>query len=230
MKILSCCFIGVPDIQKKLLKKHIEKDNRLQLRKNFKSVMRAIDDLDSLNVDLIFLSIDSANDINFQVMNHINQKTQVIIISTRPDFAMKAFEYEITDYLLFPFPKERFDKALAKVRSRKKFLREFSVENFIVVKSNLKEVIVFLREIKWVEALGDYVKIVTNERNIIVLSSLKSFNAKLPGNQFLRVHKSYIVNLEMISFYNHKLIEIDGYELPLSRTRKLELDEILKLV
>jgi|TARA_R110001606_G_scaffold75862_2_gene175550 hypothetical protein len=86
---------------------------------------------------------------------------------------------------------------------------------------------VVLNDIKWIEALGDYVKLVTNEGNIVILSTMKSFEKQLPGDKFLRIHKSYIVNLEKIEKFNSKIVQVAGTQVPLSRHKKNELADAL---
>ncbi|MAD13213.1 MAG: DNA-binding response regulator, partial [Flavobacteriaceae bacterium] len=103
----------------------------------------------------------------------------------------------------------------------------FDDEDFIFVKSNLKKRKVFLSELKYVEALGDYIKIITENDLLIVLSTMKSFETVLPKERFLRIHKSYIVNLSKVLRYNSKFVEIKQQQLPLSRNRKPELAEAL---
>ena len=97
----------------------------------------------------------------------------------------------------------------------------------IFVKSNLKNRKVFLNKLKYIEALGDYVKFVTEKDNFIVLATMKSFENQLPSNKFLRIHKSYIVNLDKIERYNSRNIEIDKQQIPLSRHKKSNLIEAL---
>ena len=103
-------------------------------------------------------------------------------------------------------------------------------EEHIFVKSNLKKRKVILNDIKWVEALGDYIKLVTDESNIVILSTMKAFEKQLPAEKFLRIHKSYIVNLERIEKYNSKAVEVAGRSIPLSRNKKTELAEALSNV
>ena len=98
------------------------------------------------------------------------------------------------------------------------------------MKSNLKKRKVILSDIKWVEALGDYIKLVTDEANIVILSTMKAFEKQLPSDKFLRIHKSYIVNLERIEKYNSKNVEVAGRSIPLSRNKKTELAEALSNV
>mgnify|MGYP006196112495 FL=1 len=95
------------------------------------------------------------------------------------------------------------------------------------MKSNLKNRKVFLNKLKYIEALGDYVKFVTEKDTFVVLATMKSFENQLPPEQFLRIHKSYIVNLEKVERYNSKNIEIDKQQIPLSRHKKSNLIEAL---
>ena len=85
----------------------------------------------------------------------------------------------------------------------------------------------FLNKLKYIEALGDYVKFVTEKDTFVVLATMKSFEQQLPSDKFLRIHKSYIVNLEKVERYNSKNIEIDKQQLPLSRHKKTNLIEAL---
>ena len=103
-------------------------------------------------------------------------------------------------------------------------------EEHIFVKSNLKKRKVILNDIKWIEALGDYIKLVTDEANIVILSTVKSFEKQLPAEKFLRIHKSYIVNLEKVEKFNSKNVEVSGRSIPLSRNKKTELAEALSNV
>jgi DNA-binding LytR/AlgR family response regulator len=125
----------------------------------------------------------------------------------------------------------RFDasvkRAVAKFEQMHKVHED---EEHIFVKSNLKKRKVVLSDIKWVEALGDYIKLVTDEANIVILSTMKAFENQLPADKFLRIHKSYIVNLERIEKYNSKNVEVGGRSIPLSRNKKSELAEALSNV
>jgi DNA-binding LytR/AlgR family response regulator len=158
----------------------------------------------------------------------LDNPPQVILITGNPDYALKAFDYDITDYLYKPISLSRFDasvkRAVAKYEQIHKSNEE---EEYIFVKSNLKKRKVVLNDIKWIEALGDYVKLVTNEGNIVILSTMKSFEKQLPGDKFLRIHKSYIVNLEKIEKFNSKIVQVAGTQVPLSRHKKNELADAL---
>jgi two-component system LytT family response regulator len=165
----------------------------------------------------------------FDLLDDLIDKPQIIFVTGKTKYAFKAFDYDAIDYLRKPISKERFLNAVHKAVTNYKLKNEdgFDEEDFIFVKSNLKKRKVFLNELRYIEALGDYVKLVTEHDSLIVLSTMKAFEALLPKERFLRIHKSYIVNLDKVVRYNSKVIELDKEELPLSRNRKTDLVEAL---
>ena len=110
-----------------------------------------------------------------------------------------------------------------------KNLKDFNSEH-IFVKSNLKKRKIYINEIKWIEALGDYVKLITKDKSFVILSTMKAFENELPKGLFLRIHKSYIINLKKVDRYDSKHVEIEKIKLPLSRTRKTELSQALDII
>jgi len=180
-------------------------------------------------IDLVFLDIEMPILSGFDLLDDLQQKPQIIFITGKTKYAFKAFDYDAVDYLRKPITKERFLSAVHKAITNYKLKNEegFDDEDFIFVKSNLKKRKVFLNELKYIEALGDYVKLVTDHESLVVLSTMKSFATLLPQDRFMRIHKSYIVNLEKVERYNSKAVEIEGELLPLSRNKKVELVEAL---
>ena len=150
-----------------------------------------------------------------------------MFISNQTEHAFKSFEYNTLDYIEYPLNEEKIQ------RIEMKFQKLFNNSDekgkpYLYIKSNLKKRKVYTKNIKWVEALGDYVKVVTSNSNIIVLSSLRNFEKKLPVNKFLRIHKSYIINLDRIDNLSNKTVEIESNLIPVSRNKKAELEKILE--
>ena len=115
-------------------------------------------------------------------------------------------------------------------------MRLLTAENFLRSKlssklssktQNLKIEKIASSKIKWIEAMGDYIKIITQEKNYLVLSTMKAFIKKLPENQFLRIHKSFIVNLNRVANYSANSVNIDGIDLPLSRNKKKDFRQTI---
>ncbi len=200
-------------------------------------VVEAADGLETLDVfvrerpDLVFLDVEMPIISGFDLLESLENSPQIILITGKPDYALKAFDYDVTDYLHKPITMARFDASVKRAVAKYEQMHQVHEdEEHIFVKSNLKKRKVILNDIKWIEALGDYIKLVTDEANIVILSTMKSFEKQLPEEKFLRIHKSYIVNLEKIEKFNSKNVEVSGRSIPLSRNKKTELAEALSNV
>ncbi len=200
----------------------------LALVAEYNNAMEAINGIKNNEIDLILLDVEMPIFNGFDLLESLNNRPQVILITGKPDYALKAFDYDVTDYLHKPINFTRFNASIK--RAVAKYEQIYKVnedEEHIFVKSNLKKRKVVLNDIKWIEALGDYIKLVTDEGNIVVLSTMKSFEQKLPEDKFLRIHKSYIVSLEKVEKFNSKNVEVQGRQIPLSRNKKTELVDAL---
>ncbi len=120
-------------------------------------------------------------------MDDIQRKPQVIFVTGKTKYAFKAFDYDAVDYLRKPIAKDRFLNAVHKAITNHKLKNEegFDDEDFIFVKSNLKKRKVYLNEMRYIEAFGDYVKLVTEHDSLVVLSTMKAFQTQLPNDGFL---------------------------------------------
>ncbi|MGB5460570.1 MAG: LytTR family DNA-binding domain-containing protein [Eudoraea sp.] len=179
-------------------------------------------------IDLILLDIEMPFINGFDLLESLDQEIQVIIISGNSHNALKAFDYGVRDFLLKPLNIDRFDNAIRKVLTNNKRNEIEEDKEFLMVRSHLKNKKVSLKEIKWVEAFGDYVKIITDKEKVIALSTMKSISDKLPNDRFLRIHRSYIVNLNKIEKFGCTSVEIDEHQIPMSRKQKPKLEFILE--
>jgi DNA-binding LytR/AlgR family response regulator len=180
------------------------------------------------DIDLIFLDVEMPIINGFDLLESLDNPPQVILITGNSDYALKAFDYNVTDYLHKPITLSRFDASVKRaVANYEQMHMSTEEEEYIFVKSNLKNRKVVLNDIKWIEALGDYIKLVTNEGNIVILSTMKSFEKQMSEDKFLRIHKSYIVNLEKVVKFNSNIVEVAGTQVPLSRHKKNALSEAL---
>jgi DNA-binding LytR/AlgR family response regulator len=208
----------------KLINSHLS----LTLVAEYSNAIEANSGIKNDEIDLIFLDVEMPIFSGFDFLETLENPPQVILITGKPDYALKAFDYDVTDYLYKPISQSRFDAAVKRAITTHEQINKINEEEeYIFVKSNLRQRKVVLNDIKYIEALGDYVKLVTNEGNVVILSTMKSFEQKLPKDKFLRIHKSYIVNLEKIEKFNRKIIIVAGSQIPLSRHKKTELEEAL---
>lgn len=228
---LKCILIDDSSVQRRAVSKIIKDHSKLILINEFDNGLAAKNHLGSNAVDLIFLDIEMPGFNGFDLLESLEHKPQVILISGNPNHAMKAFDYDVTDYLQKPVDKRRFDVSIKKAITKFQLQNAEEIEpEYIYVNSNLKKTKLFMNEILWVEANGDYVKIITNEKKTLILSTMKAFAKKLPKEKFLRIHKSYTVNLEKIENFNGSTVEINGQVIPLSRHKKEALIEALVVI
>ena len=229
--MLNCITVDDSTIQLKVISELVKRHLSLNLVGEFTNAIETREALKNLNVDLILLDIEMPIVTGFDLLESLNDSQQVIIISGKKEYAYDAFKHEVTGFLSKPVVKDDFDKSIKRaILLHKSIFNKEEIrtdDDTIFVKSNLINKKVELTSIKWIEAVGDYVKVVTDTENHIVLSTMKGFVTKLPENRFMRIHKSFIANLDRVKRFNSKVVEIEGTELPLSRTKKPKLFEIL---
>ena len=225
---LKSIIVDDSSMQRMAVAQLVNKHPNLALVAQYSNAIEANNGIKNNDIDLIFLDVEMPIINGFDLLESLENPPQVILITGKPDYALKAFDYDVTDYLYKPISSARFEASIKRAVVRHEQSQNVNVEEeYIFVKSNLKKRKVVLNDIKWVEALGDYIKVVTNEGNIVILSAMKSFEKQLPEDKFLRIHKSYIVNLEKVEKFNSKNIEVEGRQVPLSRNKKNELMEAL---
>ncbi|AMA49092.1 MULTISPECIES: LytR/AlgR family response regulator transcription factor [Flavobacterium] len=228
---LNCIVVDDSSIQRILVTKLVEAHQNLNLIGEFSNAVETKSCLAINEVDLLFLDIEMPIINGFNLLDGLKEKPQIIFITAKAEYALKAFDYEATDYLQKPLTKERFNIAVKRAIDLHMLRKDHNTEEegeHIYIKSNLKKLKVYTSKIKWIEAFGDYVKIVTEEDSHLVLSTMKSFEKDLSKEKFVRVHKSFIINIDKIEKFNSKFAEIGVAKIPLSRNKKEELMRVLE--
>jgi two-component system, LytTR family, response regulator len=222
---LNCVVVDDSTIQRITIAKLVKEHPELNLVGDFSNASETRACLANKKVDLLFLDIEMPVQSGFDLLDGLKNRPQIIFVSSKSDYALRAFDYAALDYLQKPVTKERFNKAIQKALDIRKLSKDSPEEEgeFIFVKSNLKNFKIYIDKIKWVEAFGDYIKIITEDESHLVLSTMKSFEAELPADKFMRVHKSYIINMEKVERFNSKVAEIGAAKIPLSRNKKEDL-------
>jgi DNA-binding LytR/AlgR family response regulator len=226
---LKCVVVDDSAIQRLAITKLVEDHPALELVAEYSSALETKKGLNNHKVDLIFLDIEMPILNGFQLLDVLNNTPEIIFVTGKTEHAFKAFNYDAVAYLKKPLNAGLFNTAVEKAIAQVKLKQNYTEtdEDYIFIKSNLKKRKVFVNDIKWIEALGDYVKVVTKDQSYVVLSTMKSFEKELPEGRFLRIHKSYIVSLEKIDRFNSKNVEVGTVEIPLSRNKKSTLMEAL---
>ena len=193
----------------------------------------AIEALRVNKVDLIFLDIQMPQLLGTEFLRSLKHPPKVIFTTAFRKFALEGFELDAVDYLLKPISFERFLKGVNKVMGKnigasgRQPETSVSPDAFICFRADRKSVKVFLHEILFIESLKDYIKVVTPTKTIVTKQSISSVEEALPKSEFVRIHRSYIVSLKRVRCFTSELIEIDKYELPVSRMYKHEVEQAL---
>jgi two-component system LytT family response regulator len=196
--------------------------------------------------DLVFLDIQMPKINGFEMLELIEQPPAVIFTTAFEEYAIKAFESHATDYLLKPFSKERFDKAIQKWKQQSQQERQKGTQdllnasgisptqqNRVVVKDNGKIKIIPIASIQYLEAADDYVKIHTAEGVFLKNKTMGYFEEILESQNFIRIHRSYIINVQLITRIdpyekeNHLAILSIGIKLPVSKSGYAKLKQVL---
>lgn len=219
----KCIIVDDEPPATRILEKYVEKVSFLENVGVFNDSMTALAFLNSNAVDVIFLDIQMPQLTGLQLSKIISKDIKVIFTTAYPDFALEGFELNAIDYLLKPIPFERFYQAVSKLNATiKTEVQNNSQPNFIFIKTDGKNKFakVFLSDILYVESLQNYVCIHTLNEQFITHSSLKNVIESLPQNDFVQIHKSYIIALKQIESTDSFSVFINSKELPIGATFK----------
>ena len=205
----------------------------MQLMKNCYDALEAFEYLNKNEVDLIFLDLNMPVLKGFEFLKTLRNPPRVIVTTAYNEFALEGYEHNISDYLLKPFGFERFlkaiNKALGNAVSEKKVPSEISsISNRIFVQSNKKHVQLETGVILYIEATGNYTKIVTTTETITIREKFSALLEQLPKNDFLQVHKSFAVAPKHIKSIEGNVILIENYSIPIGKIYKFNIVQLLK--
>lgn len=235
MKIIRCIVLEDEEPAQNLMRNYINRMPEIELVEVFDNALDATDFLENKSIDLIFTDIEMPRLTGLDFLRMLAPKPQIIIITAYPNFALESYELEVTDYLKKPVSFERFQKSVDKVKKNilSNMQENTLVETAMYVKEAGKMVKIEFDEIIYVEGLGDYVKIVTKEHSIITLSTMSKIVENLPSSIFIRVHKSFIINvnkIKSIDSANSLVTLINKIEITLGRTYKSDFLVRFKLI
>ncbi len=235
MKMISCAVIDDEPIAREILEDFITQDDRLTLQGNYKNAKEALKGIMTHPVELVFLDINMPGLTGFQFLKSLTHPPAVIFTTAYREHAMEGFDANAIDYLLKPIAIERF---LLSVNKAWQFLRPSVIEtadvdavkeneDFFFVKADGGLVKIFFEEILFIEALKEYVKIVTKEKSVVTYHTISGLEEKLPAGKFYRIHRSYIVNIKAITAIEAFIVKIGKHELPISRNERDAFVEIV---
>jgi two-component system, LytTR family, response regulator len=217
---MKCVILDDEPLAVELITRYIDDTENLTLAFAGTNAFEAIQFIQKNEVDIIFLDMQMPELTGIQVLKIIGNNYKVIFTTAYTDYALDGYEYNITDYLLKPISYERFLKAIQKIETNNAaVVKNSSAEDdFIFIKSDSKMIKINLKEILFIEGLKDYISIQTEKEKLITLQNLKTFEQHLSAQQFMRVHKSYIVALNKIDTVERNRIFIGNYPIPIGDT------------
>ena len=213
----------------RIIEKFCAKNENINLLKTFTNPDEALKFIGKNKVDLLFLDIQMPTLSGFEFYAKLITPIPVIFTTAYAEYAVSAFEIEAIDYLLKPFSLQRFEQAVEKAQIvfNKKSITN---ENYIIVKIDYGTQRINFNQILFIEALDDYVKIyLQQQKTLVIRQTLKSLLEKLPADNFMRVHRSYIVALNKIDKTENKIIYINNKEIPVSNTYELDFNQRFSL-
>lgn len=240
--MIKVIIIDDEPLARGLIKEYLQQHPQIEMVEECNDGFEGIKAIQQHQPDLIFLDIQMPKINGFEMLELIDQPPAVIFTTAFDEYALKAFETHAVDYLLKPFSKERFDKAL------KKFLEQSSVQRQntqtllqmiqserVVVKTNNGIRIIPVSTIHYLEAADDYVKIYTQEGAFLKNKTMNFFEESLSKEQFVRTHRSYLVNIQEITRIdpyekeNHIVILKSGVKIPVSKSGYSKLKNVLDI-
>jgi len=225
---MKCIIVDDEPLALEILSDYVSKTSSIELVATYTNPIEAFSSIDRDNIELIFLDVQMPELTGIQFMKLLGNKAKVILTTAYSEYALDGYEHNIVDYLLKPISFERFQKAVQK-------LNEIGITNndllgnkenanldYIFIKIEHKIIRIDLDDILYIEGLKDYISIYTTKERHLTLMNMKKVEEMLPGNRFLRVHKSYIISLEKIRSIEKNRIYISETGIPIGDTYKDE--------
>jgi DNA-binding LytR/AlgR family response regulator len=212
------------EMSRNLVGLFVSQTKGLELAGTFDAAEPAIEYLRRNPVDLIFLDVEMPGMSGYELLQSLQEMPKVVMITSKPDYAVEAFSYGVTDYLLKPFDYPRFLQAIDRVKSAQPekagIVTEGSAEE-LFVRSDSKIVKVPFDQILYIEALADYIILFTSDgARLIVHSTMKGIYEKLPSDRFVRVHRSYILSLDKVEAIENQMVSIQSKNIPIGASYK----------
>ncbi len=230
-KHLTCIIVDDEPPAIRLLEKYVEKIPSLELVHTFTKPLEVLHYLEGNSVDVIFLDIQMPEITGIQLSKIINKNMHIIFTTAYPEFALESYDVDAMDYLLKPIEFERFYKAVNKIQPKaSNHSGSTSKENkYIFFKTDGKNKFkkVFLTDVLFFQGLKNYVAVQLEDEQIITYSTLKHILEMIPSQDFIQIHKSYIVSIEQIDQIENDAIWMKNRQVPIGNTyRKAFFEKI----
>lgn len=232
MTTYKCLIVDDERLARELIENHIQQIPYLEIVASCANAIEAMQILNEQTIDLLFLDIQMPNLSGLDFLRMLKNQPATILTTAYSEYALEGFELEVIDYLVKPIEFERFFKAVNKAI---KWIQKTPAipsyppsntipantsETYFFVKSDAKMIRIEFANILYIEALQKYSRIYTQNDKIITLSSLSKLLESLPKRPFIRVHRSFIVNIDQIDHVEGNMIKIQTHTIPISKGQR----------
>lgn len=222
--MIRCLIIDDEPLARQLMESHVRQVRNLELVASCETAIEAFEILHQEKIDLLFIDIQMPGISGLNFLRSLKSPPRAIFTTAFTEYAVDAFDLDAVDYLMKPVTFERFIKAIQKAGILKDANHNNSQtaieDEAIFLKVDKRLIRIPFADIFYVEALGDYIKVITAQATHVSYSTLGKIAGLLPEQQFLRIHKSFIINLRHIQFVEGNLVRILDKELPVGVTYK----------
>ena len=231
MHPLKCLIIDDEPLAQNVIENYLKNVTQIELIAKCDNALKALTWIKKQKIDLIFLDISMPFISGIDFIKTLQNPPSIILTTAHKEFAVESYELNVLDYLLKPISFERFLKAINKLENETSKVTNPVIENsehdvFIYVKSEKKNIKIFLKEVLFIESLKDYIKIHTISKTIMTQVPISTIEQRLPEN-FLRVHRSFIVAKDKITAYTQHDLEIGKHQIPVGRNYKAVVSKMI---
>jgi DNA-binding LytR/AlgR family response regulator len=228
--MINCLLVDDEPLALEIIASYLAKVSGFSVVAKCKNALEAFEVLQKEKIDLMFLDIQMPQLNGIEFVKTLKKPPKIIFTTAYRDYAIEGFELDAVDYLLKPISFGRLMKAVNKIQRKPEIEPVNSVETIPIISSNTEPFLyikmdkrilkVYLDKIIYIESQKDYVRIVTQEKEVITKQKISYLEERLPKDKFLRIHRSYIVPTNRITAFSSSNVEIDDLELPIGRSYK----------
>jgi DNA-binding LytR/AlgR family response regulator len=232
-KNIACIIVDDESIAREIIATHLTKIAHITVVASCSNAMEAFNIINNRRIDLVFLDINMPEISGISFAQSINSNIKIIFTTAYRDYAVEGFELQAVDYLLKPISFERLLKAVNTYfdvysRNQNDTKNEKEYNPFMFVRSERIMVKINFSDIIYIESFSDYIKIHLPNKTIISRENISAIEVKLPNNQFIRVHRSYIISLKNIASFTNEQVTVLEKSIPISRSYKKDVLSVLE--
>jgi len=231
---MRCIIVDDEPLAREEMLELIKEVSQMEVVGVFSNALTAMDFLKTNEADLIFLDIEMPMVTGLEFAAKLPKQILTIFTTAYSQYAFKSYELDAIDYLLKPIDKARLEKAISKAEAYKRLLSDETEKNivqsntsdFLIIKSDRRFHRLNFNDIRYIEGLKDYVVIYTGNQKLITAMNLKTIHQKMPPHLFIRVSKSYVVNIDYVDSFDHRNVYVGESEIPIGEVYKRDFFKI----